>query len=141
MSKIIYLPRSLLRNFFPNLNRRFVSTSKKNNETIKAEICKTEPQAEKNWVCYGYDYNSKQADRNAMHSITFASITLCMVVGGFAWMYMPDYNLRDWAQREAFLELRRREQAGLPLIDPNIIDPAKIALPSDEELGDTEIII
>lgn len=46
-----------------------------------------------------------------------------------------------WAQREAYLELERREKAGLPLIDPNMIDPAKIPLPSDEELADFEIII
>jgi NADH dehydrogenase (ubiquinone) 1 beta subcomplex subunit 11 len=30
---------------------------------------------------------------------------------------------------------------GLPLIDRNLIDPSKINLPSDEELGDAEIVI
>lgn len=49
--------------------------------------------------------------------------------------------MREWAQREAYLELARREAAGLPLVDPNLIDPSKIELPTDEELGDTEIII
>jgi NADH dehydrogenase (ubiquinone) 1 beta subcomplex subunit 11 len=29
----------------------------------------------------------------------------------------------------------------LPLIDPNLIDPAKMKLPSKEEIGDQEIII
>lgn len=43
--------------------------------------------------------------------------------------------------REAYLQLHRREKLGLPLVDKNLIDPAKIELPSDEELGDTEIII
>ena len=47
----------------------------------------------------------------------------------------------DWVAREARLELHRREKLGLPLVDKNYIDPAKIELPSDEELGDTEIII
>uniref|UniRef100_A0A7R9I294 NADH dehydrogenase [ubiquinone] 1 beta subcomplex subunit 11, mitochondrial n=1 Tax=Timema bartmani TaxID=61472 RepID=A0A7R9I294_9NEOP len=59
----------------------------------------------------------------------------------FIFAYVPDFQLRDWAQREAFLELRRREQLGLPPIDRNLIDPEKITLPTDEELGDTEIII
>jgi len=54
---------------------------------------------------------------------------------------LPDFNLRDWSVREALIELRRREAAGLPLIDQNLIPPEKIVLPSDEELGDTEIII
>lgn len=47
----------------------------------------------------------------------------------------------DWAQREAYLQLRHREAEGLPLIDPNLVDPEKIELPDDEELGKTEIII
>uniref|UniRef100_A0A6M2DZ28 NADH dehydrogenase [ubiquinone] 1 beta subcomplex subunit 11, mitochondrial n=1 Tax=Xenopsylla cheopis TaxID=163159 RepID=A0A6M2DZ28_XENCH len=76
-----------------------------------------------------------------MHCVFFFSITLCIVFGGFAWTYAPDHSLRHWAQREAFLELRRREELGLPLIDKNLVDPSQIVLPTDEELGDTEIII
>jgi len=49
--------------------------------------------------------------------------------------------LKDWAQREAYLTLRHREAAGLPLIDMNYVDVSSISLPSEEELGDTEIII
>lgn len=64
-----------------------------------------------------------------------------MYFKGFYLSYMPDLNLRDWATREAFLELRRREAAGLPLIDPNLVPPENIVLPTDEELGDTDIII
>lgn len=60
---------------------------------------------------------------------------------GFYFAYYPDMSLRDWAQREAFLELKRRESAGKPLVDPNYVDPANIVLPSDEELGNTPIII
>ena len=49
----------------------------------------------------------------------------------------------SWTQREAYLELARREANGLPLIDPNLVPPEKMKkyLPTDEELGDTEIII
>lgn len=39
------------------------------------------------------------------------------------------------------MELRRRELAGVDLVSPNYVDPASITLPSDEDLGDTEIII
>lgn len=49
--------------------------------------------------------------------------------------------MRNWAQREAYLILREREAQGLPAIDSNLIDPDKIELPSDEELGSQEIII
>ena len=48
---------------------------------------------------------------------------------------------RAWEKREALLEIARREQLGLPLIDPNFVDPSKIHLPTDEELGDFDIII
>lgn len=47
----------------------------------------------------------------------------------------------SWGTREAFLELERREREGLPLVNPNYIDPSQMELPSDEELGDTEIIV
>jgi hypothetical protein len=47
----------------------------------------------------------------------------------------------DWAHREAMLLLREREAAGVTLIDKNFVDPAKLELPTDEELGDTEIIV
>ena len=49
--------------------------------------------------------------------------------------------MRDWATREAYLDMHRREQEGLPLIDPYLIPPDQIVLPTEEELGDTEIVI
>lgn len=49
--------------------------------------------------------------------------------------------MRDWAQREGFLELRRREAAGLDPISKDYVDPASMDLPSDEDLGNTDIII
>lgn len=143
MAAFTILQRSLFRRVLQPINRRLVSTSKKSNETAVADAIKTESKKteHKNWVNYGFDPKNKEEDRTAMHSIMFATVTLCLVCGGYYMMYLPDYNLKDWAQREAFLELRRREKLGLPLVDPNLIDPAKIQLPSDEELGDTEIII
>lgn len=48
---------------------------------------------------------------------------------------------KSWAQREAYMLLAKREAAGLPLVNPNLVDPDKMELPSDEELGDQEIII
>lgn len=126
---------------------RMISTSKKNSETVglAEPTGKTETESttvsKKNWVSYGFDFKREEDDTNSMHSSFFFSITLCIVFGGFVFTYFPDVMLRDWAQREAYLELRRRESQGLPLIDRNLIEPSKIALPSDEELGETEIII
>ena len=71
----------------------------------------------------------------------FIGVKVRLVCGGFLVAYKPDHLGRDWAQREAFLELRRREKLGLPLVDPNYLQLDKIILPSDEELGDVEILI
>lgn len=49
--------------------------------------------------------------------------------------------MNEWAQREAFIVLRDREAAGLEPIAADYIDPSLVELPSDEELGDTDIII
>ena len=47
----------------------------------------------------------------------------------------------DWCHREAYLELARREKAGEPLVSPDYLPCDQINLPSEEELGDTEIVI
>lgn len=135
--------RLILRKTLPVVVRRFVSTSNKKCETATVDALKSGSQTkvEKSWVSYGFAFKNKELDRNGVHSVMFASVSLCLVGGGFYWMYCPDFNLKDWSQRQAYLELHRREANGLPLIDPNFIDPAKIELPSDEELGDTEIIV
>ncbi|XP_030031380.2 NADH dehydrogenase [ubiquinone] 1 beta subcomplex subunit 11, mitochondrial [Manduca sexta] len=117
---------------------RTISTSKKNSDSATT-TCETANE-DKNWVSYGFDYTSKEKDTNAHNASFFFSVSLCLVIGGACWAYSPDIQLRDWAQREAFLELRRREKAGLPPIDPNFIDPKQVKLP-DEELCDVEIII
>lgn len=118
---------------------RNISTSKKNNET--ATTATESNKEDNNWVSYGFDYTSKEADTNYHNASFFFTVTLCLVFGGFVWAYSPDSHMRDWAQREGYLELRRREQAGLPPIDPNYIDPKLVKLPSEQELADVEIII
>ncbi|XP_008212659.1 NADH dehydrogenase [ubiquinone] 1 beta subcomplex subunit 11, mitochondrial [Nasonia vitripennis] len=107
--------------------------------TTTATECEIKPK--KYWVSYGFSEESEYLDRHFMHMFTFISISVVFGIGGYILIYLPDFRMRDWALREAYLELRRREQSGLPLIDPNVIDPAKVILPSDEELGDREIII
>ena len=51
------------------------------------------------------------------------------------------FRLKDWSQREAYLELARREKEGLTLIDPELVSLDNIDIPSDEDLGEVEIIV
>lgn len=44
----------------------------------------------------------------------------------------PSPRLQQWARREAELQIRERESRGLPLLDPNYYDPARLALPPPE---------
>lgn len=127
---------------------RLISTSKKNRESTT--VCPTtteetesdsKPKVKKYFYTYGFGGKTEAEEHDLMHAAFFFSVTLVLMFGGFILAYQPDFMLRDWAQREGFLELRRREKLGLPLIDSNYVDPAQIELPSDEELGDTEIII
>lgn len=129
---------------------RFIKTSTKKDDTMavtlkppvkpltKEDFAKPHPE---NWISYGFKYDDKTEDRYVTNATFFLAITCCVVIGGFVWIYAPDFQMRDWAQREAFLELRRREAAGEELLNPNYVDPATIVLPSDEDLGDREIII
>lgn len=85
MAQLTSLNRLILRRVLTPLQARLVSTSKKNNDTIAADVCKTtvnvKPE-EKNWMSYGFEVDNKEDDRRAMHSSLFAGITLCMVVVG-----------------------------------------------------------
>ncbi|KAG4078697.1 hypothetical protein HA402_015287 [Bradysia odoriphaga] len=149
MASIIRLQNSLLsRCILANAskNYRLISTSPKNRETasIAPNAVKEEAKVEtksKNWVSYGFSYTDKKEDRDATRSSFFFAVTMCIVWGSFVWAYLPDTLMRDWAQREGYLTLRQREAAGLEPISRDLIDPSLITLPSDEELGDTEIII
>lgn len=124
---------------------RAISTSPKNRETVAVakEQTKTHEEAasNKNWVSYGFSTKDKTEDRNSMNSSFFFSVTLCLVWGTFVWAYLPDIHMRDWSQREGYLELRRREAAGLDPISRDYVDVDRISLPNDDELGDMEIII
>lgn len=129
-------------------NKRLISTSPKNRETITASptitaqsTTETKTAANKNWVSYGFDRRDHASDRSSTKASFFFSVTLCLVWGTFIWSYVPDLHSRDWAQREGFLQLRRREMAGLEPISKDYIEPNLMVLPSDDELGDTEIII
>ncbi|KAK8749205.1 hypothetical protein OTU49_015730 [Cherax quadricarinatus] len=105
-------------------------------------MSKTEQTAvTKNWISWGFSYDSEVEDNTIMHLTFFFGVTLCIVTIGFVWAYLPDFRMVDWAQREGYLELCRREAEVLSLIDPNLISIEKIELPLDEELADTEIII
>lgn len=134
--------------FSVNKQVRFISTSKKNRETasvvnpVPAEEtgCKTDGKT-KNWISFGFSHTDEKQDRLIMHSLMFMCISVILVFGGFLLAYRPDSRRKDWAQREGYLELRRREQLGLPLVDPNYLSLDQLILPTDEELGDTEIII
>lgn len=131
---------------------RLLSTSPKKSDTATVQPAVNQKEntidfsieavrKSKNWVSYGYDRNNKEWDRQVMRGSFFSTITLCMVFGGFILAYLPDPKMNDWAQREAFLLLREREAAGIELISPDLIDANLMELPTDEELGDTDIII
>uniref|UniRef100_T1DFD6 NADH dehydrogenase [ubiquinone] 1 beta subcomplex subunit 11, mitochondrial n=1 Tax=Anopheles aquasalis TaxID=42839 RepID=T1DFD6_ANOAQ len=153
MSSLVRLSNAMLvRNLVNHSLRstRLISSSQKNRDAATIDIPKkdttsTTPTAaaatNKNWVSYGFDRHDEAEDRSATHASFFFAVTLCLVLGGAYWSYLPDPQLQDWSQREAYLELRRREAAGLEPISKDFIDPAQIVLPSDEELGNTEIII
>lgn len=131
---------------------RSIHTSKKKGEDEEAikltpEIMRppipdfSKPNQNKNWISYGYSYTDRAADIQKAHLIFFCNVTLMLVCTVFYYWYLPDPNMDDWIQREAFIKLRERELAGLPPIDKDYIPADRIVLPSDEELGDTPIII
>lgn len=125
---------------------RLIGTSPKTTEAAAAPAAATtgsssKPAASKNWVSYGFDFRDEATDRSAMRASYFFSVTLCLVWGTFVWAYLPDPQLRNWAQREGHLTLRAREQAGLEPISAHYVDPASVSLPSEDELQDVEIII
>uniref|UniRef100_A0A8C4UAK4 NADH dehydrogenase [ubiquinone] 1 beta subcomplex subunit 11, mitochondrial n=1 Tax=Falco tinnunculus TaxID=100819 RepID=A0A8C4UAK4_FALTI len=67
-----------------------------------------------------------------MQAVFFTGISLAIVLGSVFLHYLPDYGLQQWARREAELQVRERERRGLPLLDSNYYDPARLALPPPE---------
>ena len=51
------------------------------------------------------------------------------------------YSATDWATREAYIRLYERESQGLPAVDKNFIDPAKIELPDDKDVDIRDIVV
>lgn len=133
---------------------RMVSTSSQKNDSTPtksfSEKLKDEPipdfsieavRKSKNWVSYGFSITDKEEDRRLTRATYFLGVSVILVGYIFVWSYLPDMQQFDWSQREAYIVLREREEAGLEPIAPDYIDPATVELPSDEELGNTEIII
>ncbi|KAK0398506.1 hypothetical protein QR680_002625 [Steinernema hermaphroditum] len=95
------------------------------------------------------DYSQVSHDEHKdwlkFHQIAFLLFTV-MTTWITCWIMFakPDWPQgKEWALREAHLEMARREKAGLPYISKDLIDPSKVAptLPTDEELRDFEILI
>jgi NADH dehydrogenase (ubiquinone) 1 beta subcomplex subunit 11 len=129
----------------------FISTSGKSKVVTTVEKVQGEKtttvqkesleEKEENWISFGYNLVDRDEDEWAHHLTMFCSITILLCWGTFFFAYYPDFKDQAWSQREAYLELERREHCGLPLIDANLLDPSKIDLPSEEELADFDIVI
>ncbi|RWS02216.1 NADH dehydrogenase [ubiquinone] 1 beta subcomplex subunit 11-like protein, partial [Dinothrombium tinctorium] len=95
---------------------------------------------QKNWVSYGWDFVDYKEDRQMIHILSFLVVTVITVFGIYLGVHYPDYARQtEWAQREAYLELHRREKLGLPLIGKDYVDPSKVILPTEEQLGNFEV--
>ncbi|XP_066589535.1 NADH dehydrogenase [ubiquinone] 1 beta subcomplex subunit 11, mitochondrial [Prorops nasuta] len=118
-------------------NIQICRTMSKIIKTDEVTIHQPQPQPPKKYfVSYGYDDEDPVKDRALMHATYFLGITLGIVFGGFLLVYMPKNPIKRWAEREAYLQLRYREEKGLPLVDPNYVDPEVLLrqMPSDEEI-------
>lgn len=129
------------------VNRPIGTTSQGSHSTVtvdeapKTEERKTKKRLNLNWKSYGFDYVDQRNDIFFMHLTSFSLVTIFFWGGFLTLFYYPDVDDNDWTHREAYIQLRRREMLGLPLVDKNYVDPALITLPPDEELGDGDIII
>merc|ERR1712212_949468 len=101
---------------------------------------RTPQEMKDQWVGFGYSTHDKFRDTVAGHICMFIAAGT-MFIPVWLYNYMPDYSLMNWTQREAYLLLKEREDAGIFPISKDFIDPEKVILPSDEELGDIDILI
>ncbi|KAK0398507.1 hypothetical protein QR680_002625 [Steinernema hermaphroditum] len=97
------------------------------------------------WIWFSQVSHDEHKDWLKFHQIAFLLFTV-MTTWITCWIMFakPDWPQgKEWALREAHLEMARREKAGLPYISKDLIDPSKVAptLPTDEELRDFEILI
>lgn len=99
-----------------------------------------ENELSKGWEHKGLYPHDRWRDGVAWHMYT-ASFAILFV--GFFWWYryMPDITKRHWSVREAYLVLHERESKNMDPIPRDYVDPDKLDLPTDEELGDMRIII
>merc|ERR1712012_896521 len=110
-------------------------------ERLKKRFENTDPNDEENYISYGYCAEDRDEDWFHHNFVSFMVFSVGFFVAGFMFAYMPDPKYSNWAAREAFLQMEIRERQGKPLVDCNYVDPSTISLPSDEDLGDTEIVI
>lgn len=95
----------------------------------------------RNWISYGYSEEDIEEDRDMHAFAMFCTISLSLVGITFIWSYLPDFHDKDWAHREAYLEIARREKYGRPHIDKELIPVERIHLPSEEELEGVEVYL
>jgi hypothetical protein len=97
------------------------------------------------WLWFGQVAHDEHSDWYRFHYMTFFAFTaFTMWITWWIVMLRPDWPQgKEWALREAHLEIVRRKKAGLPLISKDLINPERVALslPSEEELRDFEILI
>lgn len=96
------------------------------------------PERLGHWKSLGFDYTNPTIDKYMAHEAVFifmAGFLIC------TWLYAygPDMKYKEWAKREAFLRTHKREALGLPLIDRDVIDPERMVLPTEEEIGDYDV--
>jgi NADH dehydrogenase (ubiquinone) 1 beta subcomplex subunit 11 len=93
------------------------------------------------WFSYGFDIWNQREDRIEAHWYFFIIVTVVVFGGSVFGYYLPDIRLSSWALREAYMEIERRKALGKPYISRDYVPAELIRLPTDEELGDEEIII
>lgn len=97
------------------------------------------------WIWFSQVAHDEHKDWLKFHQVAFLFFTV-LTTWFTCWIMFarPDWPMgREWALREAHLEIARREKAGLPLISPDLIprERATASLPADEELRDFEVLI
>jgi len=101
-------------------------------------------QKQADWMSFGYVWNDEYYDWAWHHTVMFFGYCVFMYGFGSALFYGRDWpDMHEWARRESYLELARREKYGYPYISPDYIERSKLEaqLPSEEELGEYPIII
>merc|ERR1711963_644116 len=99
-----------------------------------------EKEMSKGWESKGLYPHDKWRDEMG-YRMVFFSIGIMLVAIVWVYRYAPDNMKRHWAMREAYLVLQERESKNMEKISRDYIDPDKIELPSDEELGDMRIYV